>query len=157
MGRPRKVVPELLVSDLLTIESLARHGMPVSMIATALGMSWQDFQAAMLTDPRLVESIEYGRMDGARRVSKSLFGAAESGTDTAASRFYLERIVGDRWAPPRAAGPQVTVVHAPLAPIDVDAMTRRFERQSRLLDGVTAEDLDAAPAAAETPDSKTKE
>jgi hypothetical protein len=142
---PRASVPKLSNIDLLRIECLARRGPSWNTIATLEGLSLAQSAMLLETDPRLCEVIDYGRATGIRDAADALLEAATKGGDVSVAKFWLERVAGGSWSPPRAAPPTITV-HAS-TPLSAEKMQRmqndmeaRFERQRRLIDG-TAEEL----------------
>jgi hypothetical protein len=130
------------IRDLLEIERLSRQGLNADTIAGALKLTPAAFHAACNADPRAYDSMIYGRTRGIDAVSKTLYGAASSGKDSSASRFYLERVAGANFAPPRVSSPTIIISPSNYQPDRAD-MCRRFARQSLLLDGV----IDVEPGA----------
>ncbi len=150
MGRPRKFRAgerTLTVCDLLQIERMSGEGLGPQTIAANLNLTDDEFFVLQSHDPRVAESIRYGRHRGIARMAAALSKAGAAG-DVGAMRFYLERI-STEFRPPR--GPiVVTVQERPPAMIDMDAVALRFDRQRRLVDG-TAEELQVDKAKEKPP------
>jgi hypothetical protein len=135
---------ELTVVEILKIEELAMRGLGHDNIAVLLGLSPEGFHRIAGKDPRVSEAMLIGRNKGIAAVSKTLLESAISGRDTGAARFYLERVAGGTWAPPRASPPMVVIESKPYDPNEwatrVEHMERRFERQRLLLEGKDIDD-----------------
>lgn len=129
---------QLQNTDLLQIEIWASQGLGADNIAILLGLAPADFRELAAEDPRINQSLLYGRNRGIQQVSQALFGSATSGRDSGASRFYLERLGPAEFRPPRAA-PIILVEAAKPSPQDearVIEMELRFERQRLLASGL---------------------
>lgn len=153
MARPPASPPrEMTVTDLLQIETWARHGLDLDTIATLLHLTRAEFQAAAKHDVRTYECYIHGRASGGEEIAKVLYTSAKSGRDTAAAKLYLERIIGANWAKPHTTSPTITLI-TPYVPanIDQDAMAARFARQRRLIDGTADELRDGPPSPPEVP------
>lgn len=146
MPRPPAQLPTLTNTEILDVERWAMQGAGETVIATLLGMPLAMFRAVTAADERVAEAMMLGRARGIEKVGASLFTAATSGRDTGAARFFLERVGGEHWTPPRAA-PPVIIIQSDPPPADkmIADMQRRFARQSALLDG---RDFDAEEQAA---------
>ena len=123
--------------DLLRIEALAMQGLSVENISTLLGLAPSALREMSETDQRIGASLLFGRTKGIELVSQSLFGSAISGKDASAARWWLERLAGGEFRPPRQTP---VILIQPARPTSQDEarileMEMRWERQRRLASG----------------------
>ena len=137
-------LPVLTNVQMLEIETLAMRGLPIETISVLLRLDLATFRRRAESDPRGSEALLLGRNRGVAAVAKSLYEAAISGRDTGAARFFLERVAGGQWAPPRVNPPVVVIESRSKPAAEAEAMQltmeKRFERQRLLREG---RDIDA--------------
>jgi hypothetical protein len=141
---PLPVVRRLEISDLVRIEGWSMQGLAMENIAVLLGLSSPAaFHALAEQDPRINASLLHGRNRGIELVSKALFGAATSGKDSSASKWYLERLGPLEFRPPRGAPIVIVEAARPDPDREAEHITRigRMAERQRLL--VSGRDFDA--------------
>jgi hypothetical protein len=154
----------LRTSDLLRIEAWAMQGLSADNIAVLLAMSPMTFHELTEADPRVRESMLYGRTKGIEAVSQSLFGSAISGKDAGAARWWLERLGGGEFRPPKAV-PVIIVEAAKPNPAKelecADRIDRMMQRQRLLVSGRDIDQdgniIDLEPAVRKIPPSDDAE
>lgn len=128
--------------QIFEIERMASQGLNLETIAARLGYEFDVWLALIKANPEIDRAFRAGAARGVDWVSSAGLANARAG-DASMIKYYLDRFGGPQFRPAQQ-GPAVVIHNGPVANIDQDRMTLRFERQRALIDGTI--DLDAPDA-----------
>lgn len=131
----------LSVAQLWEVERMASQGMSLAQIGVRLRFSddvWADYIAH---NPQVQEAYTSGAVRGVDEISATLYSTAKGG-EVSAMRYYLDRLGGPQFAPPKPSAPTVIVQNGTAVTIDQRSVPDAFDKQQALLES-EAVDLEA--------------
>lgn len=143
--REPRVIATLNREQLETLRRCAAAGVSLDVSAGVMKMPVSQLGDILHVDKQARSIWIESRAAAVLEVAESLRASAVSGRDSGAARFFLERIGGEQWRPPRTA---VAIAVVP-EPLDVEkdrlaleAVETRLQRQKLLVAPVRRDDDD---------------
>jgi hypothetical protein len=132
-GSPVAPSAWLSTNQLYEIERMAAQGMSLAQIGVRMRFTdavWADY---IRHNSDVHTAYQAGAVRGVDEMSGRLYANGLAG-DTGAIRYYLDRLGGTQFAPPKPAAPTIVVQNGTSVTIDQGSVPAAFDRQQALLE-----------------------
>lgn len=131
---------KLTFDQLWEIERMAAQGMNLLQIGTRLHIPIPIWEGMCQANAQVAEAYQAGLARGVDLASGAIFHGFKNG-DIGAAKYYLDRLGGPQFVPPKSQQPAVIVQTGSVVQIDTAAHDAALDRQRELI----AESLDLEP------------